>query len=169
MLVLINRQILFVTIINKFILRNSIYILISTYLLKIFRGKQVSLLVHPICIFYVWLLSEPFPVTVPCNPVTKRNDFHSRNICVFQNPSKKKQLMCPVPVTSVLFLCLNHSSPQRVALFSQWYSDALGRSRLCSAGDDEHRMARASYPGAAIFLQQGIAVQSVIARIRVHY
>jgi len=46
LLVLINKQILFVTIINKFILRNSIYIFISTYLLKVSRDKQISLLVH---------------------------------------------------------------------------------------------------------------------------
>jgi len=51
LLILINRQILFATIINKFILRNSIYILISTHLLKVSRGKQVSLLIHPICVF----------------------------------------------------------------------------------------------------------------------
>jgi len=51
---------LFATIINKFILRNSIYILISIYLLKVSRDKQVSLLVHPICVF--WQLSEPLAV-----------------------------------------------------------------------------------------------------------
>jgi len=48
LLILINKQILFATNVNKFILRNSIYILISTYILKVSRGKQIPLLVHSI-------------------------------------------------------------------------------------------------------------------------
>jgi len=59
LLILINRQILFATIINKFILRNSTYL---SVLIEVTRGKQVSLFVRLICVF--WQLSEPLAVTL---------------------------------------------------------------------------------------------------------
>jgi len=86
LLVLINRQILFGTIINKFILRNFIYIsyqyiLISTYLLKVSRDKQISLLIHLIRVF--WQLSEPLTV------ISLDAVIPILVIYAFRNPSKK--------------------------------------------------------------------------------